>query len=231
MPALAVARPVRQQEGRRSGVADRAYVGAAVAETHDRGFVHQHLTDHFEVALGVVLEGVRQQSLAVLRHHRFERNRPGAAAFGLRARGDAVRRVAVRSRRHRPRRRFSAAPLRSCACARRGAFLYQNAPQLRIALQTCVTLGRRQVVHRGPRRVRENGWVDVSRPHHHADRPAADLAVHVRRRLCARHGSARASRATARVHCSPAAAAARAAGPQPRQRRAASRTRPGRNRS
>jgi|ERR1051325_9715655 hypothetical protein len=54
-----IARPNREQAGRRTGVADVPDVGAAIGDTADRVPVREHLVHHAKIAPTVVFKGVQ----------------------------------------------------------------------------------------------------------------------------------------------------------------------------
>ena len=57
--ARPIARPNGEQAGRRTGIADKPNVGAAVGDTADRVAVHEHLVHDTKIAAGVIFEGVQ----------------------------------------------------------------------------------------------------------------------------------------------------------------------------
>ena len=62
---MPIAPPVREQEGRRAGIADDAAVRAAVGEADDGPRMEQHLADRLEVEARVVEERQIEQLVAV----------------------------------------------------------------------------------------------------------------------------------------------------------------------
>ena len=83
-PAVAVAGPVGQQEGRVRRIADQAAVGTAVGQPRHGGGVRQHLVDRIVVARGVVVERQHQQRRGVGLEHQVVHGgqRVLAAALG-----------------------------------------------------------------------------------------------------------------------------------------------------
>ncbi len=89
-PSAAVARPVREHERGRTAVADRAAVGAGVAESHPRARVPLELVAERQVAVGVVEEREVQHPVAVVGEELVEDELHRRPAPGRCQRGDRV---------------------------------------------------------------------------------------------------------------------------------------------
>ena len=85
--AGAVAGPVRQQIGRKTGVADDAAMRAAVAQSRHRMRVDQHLACGVEIAVDIIQERHIEHAAALIRQHRLIGEFLGlpSLAAGLRA--------------------------------------------------------------------------------------------------------------------------------------------------
>ena len=85
--AAAVAGPVRQQIGRKAGVADDAAMRAAVGQARHRIRIAQHFARGVEIAVGVIQERHIEHAAALVRQHRLVGQffRLPALAAGLRA--------------------------------------------------------------------------------------------------------------------------------------------------
>ena len=102
---VAIARPVREEEGGGGRIARLAGVGATVAEAERGGGVLEHLAGGVEVAVGVVEHRRVEQLAAVILQEQLEQQLPLVDAAGGGDGATRCARVRARTRAGRPARR------------------------------------------------------------------------------------------------------------------------------
>ena len=179
-PAMPVTAPVGQQEGWPAGIADRADMRATIADAHHRRRILEHGADHFQIAVGVVLEGMQQQPLAVVGHQQFEGDFPDRYATGCGPHADRIGgiRLVVGDGRHLEGPRQHAAEIAGGIVL--GALVDQPAAQGGIGPQAGGDLGSLEARQRlAPGRMATEGIQTGFESEQHADAPAADLSIHI----------------------------------------------------
>jgi hypothetical protein len=91
--ARSIARPNREQAGRRTGVADVPNVRAPIRDTADRVAVHKHPVHDAKIAATIIFEGVQEEIRASFPQQQFQSEIERIAANCASPVGDAAREI------------------------------------------------------------------------------------------------------------------------------------------